>query len=298
MALRAKKPELKSNRFKALIYGGYGSGKTHFCCSIPNSYFIDTEDLSRYPKFIDLLRSNNSEIAEFTEIHDIIAEVKELMRTQHNYKTLIIDSLSIPYAWLAQLEVERLVKQSNDSKEGTEFGANLAKPKRLLFHLSTLLSRLDMNVIVTCQEKTKFTEGKGGKESELTFDVSDKIAYALGTVIHFRPTGTNSQIAYFEKSRYSELPNKGALPFSNGYEVLKQKFGEEMFLREAVKESFATKEQLDELNRFIELLNIKEETYQKWLTSAKCNTFDEMNEEQINKFIEACKNKVNNPGEK
>lgn len=155
MALRAKPPVLEPNRFRALIYGNTGVGKTHFVASMPNVYYIDTEGMSKYKKFVDMLKENKSFLIQLFDLQEIINEVKELISVKHDYKTLVIDSISIPCAHLANLEVDRLVKKT-PSSEGTEFGANLAKVKRLIFQLGILLSRLDMNVIVTAHEKTKY----------------------------------------------------------------------------------------------------------------------------------------------
>lgn len=294
MALRAKTPEFEPNRFKALIYGGTGSGKSHFCCSFPNAYYIDTEGLLKYQHYVKMLKDNNSVAVHITDIEEIIKEVKELMSVKHNFKTLIIDSLSMPCGWLANIEVERLVRISDKPIEGTEFGANTAKPKRLTYHLGMLLTRIDMNVIVTAQEKVKFVKEK---EVDPTFDISEKMAYSLGAVVRFKATTLNSKVAYFEKSRYPELPNKSVLKFDDGFQVLKEKFGEEMFSREVVSEKFATKEQLEQLSHLVKVLNVQEVTYQKWFTACKCASFDEMNETQIATYINACNKKLTQKGE-
>lgn len=294
MALRAKQPEFQPNRFKAVVYGGPGSGKTHFCCSLPNVYYIDTENVLKYKHYVKMLKDNNSQAADLFDFGEIIAEVKELMTVKHDYKTLVIDSLSVPCSMLAQLEIERLVKVSKTSIEGTEYAANTAKPKRYTLHLAMLLMRLDMNVIVVSHEKTKYSDGK---EVGIISDLSEKMAHLLGTAIHFRPTSGYSKIAYFEKSRYPELPNKSCLPFDDGYEVLKERFGEDMFSREVVSEKFITAEQLKELKHFITVLNISDEICQKWLISAKCGSLDELNEVQATKFIDACKKKLTTKGE-
>lgn len=297
MPLRAKKPEYQPNRFKALIYGSTGSGKSHFCCSFPNAYYIDTEGVLKYPHYVKMLQDNNSDAVEIMDLEEIIKEVKELMSAKHNYKSLILDSASMPCNWLSTLEIERLVNESkNKGKpiEGTEFGANKAKAARLLNHLIMLLIRIDMNVIITSHEKTKFVDDK---EAGKTPDINEKMAYALGTAIHFRPTTKNSRVAYFDKSRYPELPNKECIQFDDGFKVLKEKFGDDMFYREVVPEKFATKEQLDTLNHLIKVLNVPEESYQKWLTTCKCASFDEMTETQIDTYINACNKKLTQQGE-
>lgn len=284
MALRGKKPEVNSARLKTLLYANGGTGKTHFCCSFPDSYYIDTEGLEDYPQFVKMIRDNNGMLVYLTEMSEIIGEVKELLSAKHNFKTLIIDSISFPYGLVALLEADRLAIKNPD-KEGTEFGANVAKAKRLAFHLGMLLSRLDMNVIVTAHEKAKFIDNK---DAGKTFDVSDKIFYALGSAWNLRLLGKTRKL-FVEKSRYEQLKVHDFIDFDNGFEVLKNLFGEEIFIRESKVEELATLEQMREFKQLVEIFKLPDETVQKWLMASKATQVSEMSTESIQKYI----NKMN-----
>ena len=48
----------------------------------------------------------------------------------------------------------------------------------------------------------------------------------------------------------------------------------------------ATEEQVNEINRLIELFKIAEETVEKWLVKASAESFNEMNRTDIQKCIE------------
>lgn len=289
MTLRAAKPTLETNRFRTLIYGNTGTGKTHFAVSFPSVYYIDTEGVLKYKKFVEMLKKNNSDTVALYELEEIIKEVKELLTVKHDYKTLVIDSITFPYNLLSHVEAERLAKKA-PSTEGTEYGANLAKAKRLTFHLGMLLTRLDMNVIVIAHEKSKF---KDGKDAGVEPDVNEKMAYALGTKIHLRLMG-GSRKAFIDKSRYEdhELKNLELIEFDNGWDVIKKRFGEDMFLRDAIIETLATQEQIKEVNRLKEILNFPEESFQKWLISKKAHTLDEVNTKDMDKLIEHFKSKI------
>ena len=292
MALRAKKPVLQPNRFRGVIYGNTGVGKTHFVVSMPQVYYIDTEGTEKYEKFVKMLEANGSEITVINDLKDIIAEVKELLSTKHRYKTLVIDSISVPCAHLANMEAERLIKQSKAPIEGTEFGANLAKVKRLTYQLGILLSRLDMNVIVTAHEKPKYETINGkSTETEKMADVNEKLLYCLGSVFHLHLVAGKRTVTV-KKTRYSEFKPFETLDFEDGYNVLKSRFGEGVFLREAVEEKLASKEQIQELNRLISVCAIPDEKQQKWLTSSNASSFDEMKEEVMSKLIHHLKSQV------
>jgi hypothetical protein len=287
MALRAKKPILQEPRLKALIYADKGAGKTHFCCTFPDTYYIDTEGVEDYPQFVKMIRDNNGDLIYLTELSEIIKEVKDLINTKHNYKTLVIDSISFPYAWIAQMEAERLAIKSPHT-EGTEFGANLAKAKRLIFQLGILLSRLDMNVLCISHERVKYSDGK---EVGKTFDISDKMAYSLGAVWNLRLQGKQHKL-FVEKSRYTEMTTNESIDFDNGYEVIKTLFGEDIFKRESKSEELALPEQIKQYKHLVQLLNVSDETQQKWLRNAKAQEVEEMTKAYIQKAIDYLQSQI------
>lgn len=287
MTLRAKKPEISKLRFKALVYANTGVGKTHFCCSFPGVYYIDTEKLTDYPHLVEMILKGNGDHILVRELTEIINEVKELLSVKHSYKTVVIDSLSFPCGLLANLEAERLAAKSAGS-EGTEFGANLAKAKRLTLHLGILLSRLDMNVIVTAHEKTRYIDGK---EVGKTFDVNEKMAYSLGTILNLRREG-NSKKAFVEKSRYPQMKFGETIDFQDGFETMKKIFGEVIFQDESIVEVLASAEQITEVKRLVQVLSISEEVVQKILIKGESQNWEEMNSKLVQKCIDNFKLKL------
>lgn len=282
MALKAKKPILKEARFQAVVYANRGVGKTHFCCSFPNSYYIDTEGLEKHPHFVEMLINNGSDVARINELGEIITEVKTLLSTKHDYRTLIIDSITFPFHLLASMEADRLAKKSKDGSEGTEFGANLAKAKRQTFELGMLLSRLDMNVIVTAHEKVKYEKGiEVGKIS----DVNEKMEYALGSVLNLRRQGEKIK-AMVDKSRYTGLPTNKFIDFDNGYEMLCTMLGRDLFEKEATPETLATKDQLLELKRLVDILNVPEDWLNKRIASCRASNIDQLSEKDMQDLLD------------
>ena len=282
MAIKAKKPILKEARFQAVVYANRGVGKTHFCCSFPNSYYIDTEGLEKHPHFVEMLINNGSDVARINELGEIITEVKTLLSTKHDYRTLIIDSITFPFHLLASMEADRLAKKSKDGSEGTEFGANLAKAKRQTFELGMLLSRLDMNVIVTAHEKVKYEKGiEVGKIS----DVNEKMEYALGSVLNLRRQGEKIK-AMVDKSRYTGLPTNKFIDFDNGYEMLCTMLGRDLFEKEATPETLATKDQLLELKRLVDILNVPEDWLNKRIASCRASNIDQLSEKDMQDLLD------------
>ena len=285
MSLRAKKPIVKEARFQAVVYANRGVGKTHFCCSFPNSYYIDTEGLENYPHFVKMLNENGSQIVRLNDISEIIKEVKELMSTKHDFKTIIIDSITFPIHLLANMEAERLNKKGED---GTAFGRNLAEAKRKTFELGMLLTRADLNVVITAHEKVKYEKNvEIGKAS----DVNDKMEYSLGTVINLKRIGEKVK-AFVEKSRYPELKTAEMIDFDNGYKTLCDRLGKNLFEREVNPEDLSTPEQISEFKRLVEVLSVPEEIVQKYIINARSTTIEQMNREIMQKTINHLLSKV------
>lgn len=281
MALKASKPVLTEARFKAVIYANRGVGKTHFCCSFPNTYFIDTEGLSAHPHFIEMLINNDSDIARINELSEIIAEVKELLSTKHNYKTLVIDSITFPFHLLSHMEAERLANPKR-GVEGTEYGANLAKAKRQVFELGMLLSRLDMNVLVTAHEKSKYERGE---EIGKAADVNEKLEYALGSVIHLVRQGGSIK-AKIEKSRYPQLKTGDLIDFAHGYEMMCAKLGKEIFEKDSAHEELATQEQVDEAARLIDVLSVPEDWLNKRIASHRASSLEQLSRVDMQSLLD------------
>lgn len=286
MALRAKKPVVKEARFQVVVYANRGVGKTHFCCSFPNTYYIDTEGLEKHPHFVEMLVTNNSMLARINDLSEIIQEVKQLLSTKHEYRTLVIDSVTFPFHLMANMEAERL---SKGGSEGTEFGANLAKAKRLTFELGMLLSRLDMNVIVTAHEKVKYEKNvEIGKVS----DINEKMEYALGSVIQLIRAGTKVK-ARIDKSRYTALKTYEMIDFDNGYEVLCDRIGKNVFETESIPIELANTEQLEKLKHYVKVLNVPEEWLNKKIASFGAVSADQISQVDMQSLLDLMLERLN-----
>lgn len=282
MVLRAKKPELKSNRLRCLIYGEANAGKSHFCCSFPKTYYIDTEGLTEYKKYVKMLNKNESPVVELSEIDEIIKEVTQLLTSKHDYSTLVIDSLTNIYIQACDAEAERLAKKSSSKDaEGTEFQAHLNKPKRKIMRLANLLSRLDMNVLVTCHAKLKYEHGKEVGQQE---DMYDKLKYILGSSVNIFVIAGKRK-GRFTKSRYEELP-EGEM-FDISYEYFEEKFGRDNFLKNATPSELITLEQLVELKKLFFTFKIVEESINRGIAICKATRLEDIPKDKAQLWIDS-----------
>jgi|ERR1700761_6785933 len=271
MALRGKKPETVEKRLKALFYGAAGVGKTTAAIQFPKPYLIDTEKGAVQDQYVKQLDKVGGVIFQTADFDELIAEIKSLLTEKHEYKTLIIDPLTILYNDLLDKAA---------IKVGTEFGRHYGEANKKMKHLLNLLVRLDMNVIITSHAKNEY--GEGLVVLGQTFDCYKKLDYLFDLVFEIQKRG-KERYGYVKKTRIEAFPDGDVFPFS--YPEIAKKYGIHILEKEATPEILASPEQIKDLQDLMELLKIDEETSEKWLTKANAETFGEMKSEDISKCI-------------
>src|SRR5579863_603827 len=283
MALRGVKPETVQKRLKALFYGAAGVGKTTAAIQFPKPYLIDTEKGSENEQYVKLINKSGGAVFKTSDFDELMKEVKALLVEKHDYKTLIIDPLTILYNDLLD---------KSAIKNGTEFGRHYSEANKQVKHLLNLLLRLDMNVIITSHSKNEY--GTNMSVLGQTFDCYKKLDYIFDLVFEIQKRGKD-RVALIKKSRIEAFPDGDTFPFS--YQEIATRYGKEVLERDAVAEKLASAEQVSRLEFLIDLYKEPEAVVQKWKDKANADTFEEMNEEIIKKLIVHMENKSNAKGE-
>jgi len=278
MALRGVKPEMVQKRLKALFYGSAGVGKTTAAIQFPRPYLIDTEKGAENSQYVDLINKAGGVVFKTSDFDELMKEVKALLVEKHEFKTLIIDPLTILYNDL--LDKSAL-------KNGTEFGRHYNEANKQIKHLLNLLLRLDMNVIITSHSKNEY--GQNLSVLGQTFDCYKKLDYLFDLVFEIQKRGKD-RVGIIKKSRIEAFPDADTFPFS--YTEIATRYGRDILERDAVAEKLASKEQVARLKELVDLYKEPEEIVQKWKDKANAETFEEMNEVIIQKLIDHMENKA------
>ena len=278
MALKAIKPSVVDCRLKALFYGCAGVGKTFAAIQFPKPYIIDTEGSTNKPQYVKAINDVGGAVLMTTDFDEMINEVRELLTTKHEYKTLVIDSLTLLYNDLLE-KAER--------KVGTEFGRHYGEGNKRMKQLLNLLFRLDMNVIITSHSKTVY--GQNLSVLGETFDCYKKLDYLFDLVFEIQKRGAH-RVGMVKKSRFETFQDTDTFPFS--YEEIAERYGRAVIEREAIAQELATPEQIKEIIRLIDLLKVPEETFQKWLDKANSEGWEDMQKESIQKCIDHLKKQI------
>jgi len=279
MALKFKKPEVKQQRLKMLVYGEMGSGKSSICCAMPNVAYFDTEDTSSKIKYAKAIADNGGGVINTGDLDEIIAQVKELMTQKHDFKTVVIDSLTVAYENLI-IECEKRV--------GSDFGRHIAAADAKVKQLINLLLRIDANVIVTCQAKKEYGDNMTLKGT--TYAGYKRLGYMFDLVLETHVAGKQFY-AVVKKSRLDTFETNEDINF-NYAEVIKR-CGIESLEKAVTPQNLATKEQVGEIKRLVSLLSIPPDMVEKWFTKANCDCFEDMPQEIIAKCITTLQDKIN-----
>jgi hypothetical protein len=284
MPLKAKPPEkVKPGKPKFLISGESGVGKTMFALDFPKPYIIDTESGATRPQYQEKLKRVGGVYFGKEEgsqdFATVLEEVKMLATTNHDYKTLIIDSFSYLYL-LEAAEAELTV--------GSDFGRDKKEANKPTRQLIRWLEKLDMNVILICHSRPKWVRrGKEVAQEGYTFDGYDKLEYILDLWIEINQKGKTFLI---KKSRIESLPQGDSMPLS--YEHFAGVYGKDVIEAQHKPAQLATKEQIAMVEALVEAMNIGTDEILKWFKKADVDGLEEMTFEQMESLINMLNKKI------
>ncbi len=274
-ALRGKKPKTIKKRLKALFFGAPGVGKTTASLAFPRPYLMDTEkgaENDQYVKTLDRVGGMYFGPDEgATNLDEIINEVTALLSTKHNFRTLIIDPLTVPYNDELDKSAKMLV--TKEDPLGTAYSRHKGPADRKLKHLVNLILRLDMNVIITSHAKGEWKNGQPTGTD--TFDCYAKLEYIFDVVFLIQKRGAE-RVGIVRKTRVEAFPEGDVFPFS--YDEIANRYGREILERDAQPEALATTEQVSALNQLLADRIDSEKLKEKWLEKAQADTIGELPE--------------------
>lgn len=288
--LRGKKPDIKQKRLKLLLYGRAGVGKTTAAIQFPNSYILDTERGTDF--YAKTINQNGSVVLPTSNPDEIKEELNALLTEKHSYKTLIVDPITQVYNAVQEKWTKIFEKHSKIQKDSEvqDFGLRYwSKVKSEFKALQRIILSLDMNVIILSHQKDVY--GAGFSKVGVTFDSIKNEDYIYDLVFRLEKRG-NKRLAIKEKERAEIGKNKFPDEFEWSYNNFIKYYGKEVIEKEAIPLNMATKEQVDKLNKLLDIINVDDEITTKWLSKADVSSFDEFTGDQINKCIKYCEDKL------
>ena len=286
--LLAVSPELvEPKKPKVLIYGAPGVGKTWASLDFPSVYYIDTEggaDLNHYRE--KLRRSGGVYFGPdqgSLDIETVIAQIQALGTEQHNYRTVVFDSITKLWNTMLGDEQERLGDKD-------VFGASKKEPTRQMMRLVRWVNRLDMNAIFIAHEKDKWGMVNGKREAVgATFDGHEKLEYELHLILNIIKTGATRR-AKIGKSRLTGFPEGETFEWT--YDIFAQRYGKDVIEQEAKRIVLATPEQTAEIADLLSRVKVADDWAEKCFKKANVEDWAEMDTETIQKVIDSLRAKL------
>ena len=262
---------------KVLIFGKPGVGKTWTSLDFPSVYYIDTEGGADMAHYTDKLKKSGGAYLGVDQgslsFETLLEQVQALATEKHNYKTLVIDSISKVFTLEIAKEAERLGDKD-------AFGASKKPAVSYMRRLISWLTRLDMNVIMIAHEKDLYglDEKKQRNIVGVTFDAYDKLEYELHLCLNiFKVAGQHK--ARVTKSRLEGF--KDTEVFNWSYDAFAEKYGREVLEGKVKQIVLATPEQLAELKNLFETIKLPEDFEDKCLKKAQCESWTEMDSDKV-----------------
>lgn len=287
--LKAKNPlTVEPSKPKFTIYGPSGVGKTWFGLSFPSVYYIDTEGGAQRAHYMERLNKSGGKYMGpedgALEFETVIEQFKALASEKHEFKTVIVDSVSKLFNNAVATEAERLGDKN-------AFGADKKPAIAYMRRLVAATNRLDMNVIFIAHEKAEWGADAKGDRVELgkAPDCWDKLIYELDLAFHAQKRG-KSRISVVKKSRLLGFPEGES--FDLEFDKFAERYGKDVIEKSATPIALASAEQVAEINRLVELLKVDKDAVDKWLEKANAENLSELNSTQAGKVIESLKAKI------
>jgi hypothetical protein len=280
-AVEPKKP-------KVLVYGPPGVGKTWASLDFPSVYYIDTEGGADLDHYRNKLRNSGGAYLGpdqgSLDFDVVISQIQALATEQHQYRTVVIDSIS--KLWNVALSDEQEALGVKDA-----FGAYKKAPTRKYNSLVKWITRLDMNAIFIAHQKDQWGQDDKGQRVMVgyTYDGQEKLEYDLHLVLRIAKVGT-SRYAYIGKSRLPSFPESDNFDWS--YREFASRYGQDVIEKGAKRLTLATPDQIEELNRLLAVVKMPDDWQAKIFKAASVDDWSEIDADKMESCIKMLKARI------
>ena len=270
-----QKATSQQKRLKLFLWGDSGVGKTTLSLQFPSPAVIDLEggtDLYGDSFKFDVLRVNTPD--------EIMAAVDWLLTSKHSYKTLVIDPVTIYWDALQKKWSDIFLKRNKGSK-GHKFEFYDLQPRDWMTVKAEFkefirkLIALEMNVIVTAREKTKYADNAFMKAVGETFDGEKSLPYLFDTIVRMKVDPKGRHVGVSIKDRSNKLPRE---EFDCSYATFEKLFGKKSLNQEAQPVLKASEAQKTKLKQYIEQFKMTPAQLTKRLAAYGAEGLDDLTE--------------------
>ncbi len=299
-----QKAQSIEKRLKLFLWGDSGVFKSTVAVQFPKPVVIDMEGgTDLYGDTFDF------GVLKATTADQVLEAVEWLLTNRHDYRSLIIDPITIYWDALQKKWSDIFLRRNKGSK-GHRFEFYDLQPKDWMTIKAEFkefirkLIALDMNVIVTARQKPQYKEGSFMVAMGDTFDGEKSLPYLFDTIVHLFIDETGRHMGRCIKDRSHKLPKEPFQlpeePLDARYKVFESFFGKQPLARKPKPIELATDELKAKIQAHIETLGMTPEHVERRLASYGAESIDDLkaqDAETILKKLEAAvAAKKSNPG--
>jgi len=271
-----------NRRLKLLLWGDTGTGKTTLSLQFPSPAVIDLEGGTEHygGEFsFDVLKATTSQ--------DITAAVNWLLANDHDYRTLVIDPITLFWDSLQRHWSDVFLRRNKGSK-GHRLEYYDLQPRDWMTikadHKEFIrkLIQLDMNVIVTARQKTLYADQGFMRAVGETFDGEKGLPYLFDTILRLYRDEKGRFMAENIKDRTNKFPPGH---FEISYQILEDRLGSAALGRKAAPVLTQASDQMDTLRQLIAASGMDEATVQQRIESYGATSIESLTQEKTNQII-------------
>lgn len=293
--LTGVKASTVEKRLKMLLWGESGTGKTTLALQFPNPYVIDLErGTDHYGDKYDFT------VVKTNEADTVLEQIEALMTEKHDYKTLIIDPITVFWDAFQRKWTEIIsgvkTKKSENGKEPDFYELQFGDWKVLnaeYGEFMRMLMRIDMNLICTAHSKTAYKKGSMAVVEGVTWDAQKDTDYYFDTTIQlYIRDGVHYGVCTKDKSGH--LPTH--VEFEPSFDYFAGYFGSEKLNRSANVIEFSTEEQRKRLLELQKEKGISDSTFRRALDGYNVRNTKGLTKQQADELItriDSIKEKIN-----
>ena len=262
-------------RLKLLLWGDSGSGKTTLALQFPAPAVIDLEGGTDH--YGDAFQFD---VLRVTTAEEITAAVDWLLVHPHEYRTLVIDPITVFWDALQRKWSDIYLRRKKGSK-GHRLEYYDLQPRDWMAIKADFkefvrkLIQLDMNVVATARQKTLYADHGFMRSVGETFDGEKSLPYVFDSILRLYRDENGRFMAENLKDRSNKLPQG---QFTVSYEVLEQCLGSDALAREAKPLQLATSAQISAIQQHIATSSMDPATVHQRLAAYGANSVEGLTE--------------------
>ena len=270
-------------RIKLLMWGDTGSGKTTLSLQFPKPAVIDLEGGTEHyggDFAFDVLKATTAD--------EITAAVDWLVANDHDYRTLVIDPITLYWDALQKKWSDIFMRRNKGSKGHRQEFYDLQPRDWMTIkaeHKEFIrkLIQLDMNVIVTARQKTLYADQGFMRAVGETFDGEKSLPYLFDTILRLHRDDKGRFMAENLKDRTNKFPHGH---FEVSYQDLERRLGSDALGRQSVPRQLALAGQIATLRHLIDASGMEEETVRQRLSAYNADSLESLTPENAQTIID------------